>query len=149
MIELTVDAVRLHSPRTITTGTPVSEAATSLRRADVSALPVVVDGSVVGIVTQSDIVALVAETDDRPTVRMVMSSPVTTISPTATLSDAAETMRTAGVKHLPVVDDGNYCGLLSVRTLVPYLSRHRLEIKPHDDSMRIDSADSHELTVGD
>ncbi|SET01921.1 cyclic nucleotide-binding/CBS domain-containing protein [Natrinema hispanicum] len=149
MIELTVDAVRLHSPRTITTGTPMSEAATSLRRADVSALPVVVDGSIVGIVTQSDIVALVAETDDRPAVRMVMSSPVTTISPTATLSEAAETMRTAGVKHLPVVDDGNYCGLLSVRTLAPYLSRHRLEIKPHDESMHIDSADSHELTVGD
>jgi len=148
MIELTVDAVRLRSPRTITTGTPVSEAAKSLRRTDVSALPVLVDGSVVGIVTRSDIVALVAETDDRPAVRMVMSSPVTTISPTATLSEAAETMRAAGVKHLPVVDDGSYRGLLSIRTLAPYLSRHHLEIEPHDESMRIESVDSHELTVG-
>ena len=147
MIELTVDAVRLHSPRTITTGTPVSEAATYLRRSDVSALPVLVDGSVVGIVTQSDIVALVAETDDRPAVRMVMSSPVTTISPTTTLTAAAETMRTAGVKHLPVVDDGSYRGLLSIQTLAPYLSRHHLKVEPNDESMRIESADSHELTV--
>ncbi|MFA9417152.1 cyclic nucleotide-binding/CBS domain-containing protein [Natrinema sp. HArc-T2] len=147
MIELTVDAVRLHSPRTITTGTPVSEAARSLRRSDVSALPVLVDGTVVGIVTQSDIVSLVATTDDRPAVRMIMSSPVTTISPTATLSEAAKTMQAAGVKHLPVVDDGTYRGLLSVRTLAPYLSRHHLEIEPRDESMRVDSADSHELVV--
>ena len=149
MIKPTVDSVTLQPSRTIAPETSVSEAAQSLRRTDVAALPVLADESLVGIVTESDIVALVAETDDRPAVRMVMSSPVTTISPTATLSEAAETMRTAGVKHLPVVDDGNYCGLLSVRTLAPYLSRHRLEIKPHDESMHIDSADSHELTVGD
>ncbi len=147
MIELTVDVVRLHSPQTITTGTPVSEAAQYLGRTDVPALPVLVDGTVVGIVTRSDIVALVAETDDRPAVRMIMSSPVTTVSSTATLSDAAETMRTAGVKHLPVVDDGRYRGLLSVRTLAPYLSRHHLEIEPHDESLRIDTVDSHELTA--
>jgi len=148
MIELTVDTVRLHSPQTITAGTPVSEAARYLRQTDVSALPVLVDGSVVGIVTQSDIVALVAETDDRPAVRMLMSTPVTTISSTATLSKAAETMRTAGVKHLPVVDDGSYRGLLSARTLAPYLSRHRLEIEYHDDPLQIDAADGHELTAG-
>ncbi len=102
MIETTVESVDLRSPPTIAPETPVTEAAHSLRRPTVSALPVLEDESVVGIVTESDIVALVAETDDRPATRTIMSAPVTTISPTATISDAAETMRTHGVKHLPL-----------------------------------------------
>ncbi|MFD1563330.1 cyclic nucleotide-binding/CBS domain-containing protein [Haloarchaeobius amylolyticus] len=149
MIEPTVDSVTLSPSPTIAPDTPVSEAAQSLRRTDVAALPVVADESIVGIVTESDIVALVAETDERPVVRTIMSSPVTTISPTATLAEAAETMRTVGVKHLPVVADGSYRGLLSARTLAPYLPRHRLEIEWHDDPLCLDSSDGHSLTAGD
>ncbi|RZH68668.1 CBS domain-containing protein [Natrinema altunense] len=149
MIETTVESVDLRSPPTIAPETPVTEAAHSLRRPTVSALPVLEDESVVGIVTESDIVALVAETDDRPATRTIMSAPVTTISPTATISDAAETMRTHGVKHLPVVSDGVYRGLLSVRTLAPYLPRHRLEIEWRDEPMRLEATEGQELTVGD
>ena len=149
MIEPTVDSVTLSPPPTIAPDTPVSEAAQTLRRTDVAALPVVADESVVGIVTESDIVALVAETDDRPAVRTIMSSPVTTISPAATLAEAAETMRAVGVKHLPVVDAGSYRGLLSARTLAPYLPRHRLEIEWHDDPLCLDSGDGAGLTVSD
>jgi len=110
MIETTVESVDVRSPPPLTTETPVSEAAQYLRRTDVPALTVLEDESVVGIVTESDIVALVAETDDRPAVREIMSAPVTTISPAATLTEAAETMRTNGVKQLPVVSDGIYRG---------------------------------------
>lgn len=149
MIDPIVDSITLRPSRTTAPETPVSEAAQSLRRTDVSALPVIADESIVGIVTESDIVALVAETDARPAVRTIMSSPVITISPTTTLSEAAETMRTVGVKHLPVVDDGSYCGLLSARTLAPYLPRHRLEIEWHAEPMRLESSDGHGLTAGD
>ena len=149
MIEQTVDTVTLSPSPTITPDTSVSDAAQTLRRTDVDALPVVADGSIVGIVTDSDIVALVAETDDRPAVRTIMSSPVTTISPAATLTAAAKTMRSAGVKHLPVVDAGSYRGLLSARTLALYLPRHRLEIEWHDDPLCLDSSDEAGLPVSD
>ncbi|ELY81322.1 CBS domain-containing protein [Natrinema gari] len=148
MIRTTVESVDLRSPPPITPETPVTEAAHSLRRPPVSALPVLEDGSVVGIVTESDIVALVAETDERPATRTIMSAPVTTISPTATIADAAETMRTHGVKHLPVVSDGVYRGLLSARTLAPYLSRHRLEIEWQDEPMRGEATEGRGLTAG-
>ncbi|QCS41523.1 cyclic nucleotide-binding/CBS domain-containing protein [Natrinema versiforme] len=149
MIETTVESIDLRSPPRITSETPVTEAAHALRRPTVSALPVLEDESVVGIVTESDLVALVAETDERPATRAIMSAPVTTISPTATIAEAAETMRTDGVKHLPVVDDGVYRGLLSARTLAPYLSRHRLEIEWRDEPLRLEASEGRELTAGD
>ncbi|ELZ08100.1 CBS domain containing protein [Natrinema thermotolerans DSM 11552] len=149
MIRTTVETVALRSPPPIAPTTPVSEAARRLRRPGVSALPVLEDGSLVGIVTGSDIVALVAETDDRPAVREFMSNPVTTIGPTATLSAAAERMRTAGVRQLPVVADGRYRGLLAAHTLAPYLSRHRLEIEWDDEPLRVDRSAESGLTAGD
>ncbi|QCW02991.1 cyclic nucleotide-binding/CBS domain-containing protein [Natrinema pallidum] len=149
MIETTVESVDLRSPPPIAPETPVTEAARTLRRPPVSALPVLEDESVVGIVTESDIVALVAETAERPATRVIMSSPVTTVSPTATIADAAETMRTNGVKHLPVVSDGVYRGLLSVHTLAPYLPRHRLTIEWQDEPMRLGATEGQTLTVVD
>ncbi|MFB6124189.1 MAG: CBS domain-containing protein [Haloferacaceae archaeon] len=138
MIETTVQHVAVRSPKSVAPDAPVSEAAQHLRRTDVHVLPVLEDGEVVGIVSESDLVALVAETDDRPSVRAVMSTPMTTISPTATLDTAAERMRTAGVKQLPVVRDGDYCGLLSAGTLEPFLSRRRLDIEWCDESNRVE-----------
>ncbi|WP_251329448.1 CBS domain-containing protein [Haloplanus pelagicus] len=149
MIRTTIEAADLRSPPTIAPETPASEAASYLRRAEVSALPVVAAGEVVGIVTAADLVAMVAETDDRPVVRTIMSSPVTTVAPGATVGDAAERMRAAGVKHLPVVGDDGYRGLLSAADLAPYLPRHSLDIEWDDDPLSLGSDDDRPLTTGD
>jgi len=149
MIELTVGAVETRTPQTITPETAVSTAAELLRRPEIPALPVIEDGSVAGIVTASDIVALVAETEDQPSISAIMSSPVSTIAPGATLLEAANCMQTAGVKHLPIVEDGVYLGLLSADTLAPYLSRHNLDIEWADDPLRVDTAGNGGLTASD
>jgi len=138
VIETTVEAVSVGSAPTVSPDSSVTEAAGHLRRPEVTALVVVDGGAVVGIVTGSDIVAAVAETDAPLAVRTIMSTPVTTITPTATLSEAAETMRTAGVKQLPVLSDGDYRGVLSARTLASYLPRSTLEIEWRDDPLRVD-----------
>jgi len=149
MIESTVDAVRTEGARTVTPETPVAEAAEYLRNPDVPALPVVEEGAVVGMLTESDLVAMVAETDGRPTVGAVMSTPVTTVSPTATVHEAAERMRSAGVKHLPVVSDGAYRGLLSVDALAPYCSRHSVDVTWRGEPTRVDAAERGGVTAGD
>jgi len=149
MLELTVAAVDCTTPETTTPETSVRDAAAALRQPATPALPVLDDGTVVGIVTESDIVALVAETDTLPSIRDVMSMPVTTISPTATLPEAADRMRTAGVKHLPVVDDDVYLGLLSADTLAPYLSRRSLDIEWKDAPLEVDASGNSGLTASD
>ncbi|AGB39065.1 CBS domain-containing protein [Natronococcus occultus] len=147
MIEITVNSLGVRAPPTVSPDLPVSEAAQHLRRPAVPALVVQLDGQVVGIVTESDVVATVAETTEQPTVGEIMSTPVTTIEPTATLDTVIETMRGAGVKHLPVVRDGSYHGLLSADALSPYLSRGKLEIEWHGEPLRVDTTDGQEFTM--
>lgn len=144
MLETTVEAVEIRSPHPVAPEVSVTEAAQHLRRPEIPALVVLEDDAVIGIVTESDVVASVAETDEQPPVWAIMATPVTTIAPTATLREAAETMRTSGVKHLPVVADGIYRGLLSVQTLAPYLSRRQLEIERQDEPTRVELPDRRE-----
>lgn len=148
MIEIPVEDVMTRSARPLEPETPISEAAQRLRDPDVSALVVLEDDAVVGIVTESDVVAFVAETLEPHPAEAIMSSPVTTISPAEPVTAAIETMRAAGVKHLPVVRGECYRGLVSASTLAPYLSRRRLEIEWQDDPIRI-GGDSSAVTVGE
>lgn len=128
MLQTSVDSVVVRDAPTVTPETSVTDAATRLRDPAVPGL-VVLDGpAVVGVVTESDLVAMVAETADRSAVSSIMTSPVTTTTPAATVTDAARTMQAAGVRLLPVVGDDEYVGLVSDRTLAPYVSRRHLDI---------------------
>ncbi len=149
MIETTIDTIEIQSPPSITPETPVCEAARHLRTPDVSAVPVLEDEAIVGIVTESDIVAMVAETDEQPIVRAVMSTPVTTIDASATIADAAKTMRTVGVKQLPVLSEGSYCGVCTARMLAPYFSRCTLDIEWQDEPLRLETADGRNVSASD
>lgn len=140
MIEMTVEDVPTGSGRAVAPGTSAAVAAQSLRDPAVSALVVVDEDAVIGIVTESDFVALVAEGPDDCTVDTIMSSPVVTVSPTASLTAAAKRMREAGVRRLPVVDGGVYRGLVSWTTLLPYLSPHRLEVEWRSEPLSLEGS---------
>lgn len=137
------------SAPTVSPGTSTTEAARLLRRADVPAVVVLEEDTVEGIVTESDIVAMVAETDSPLDVRAVMSTPVPTVSPESTLIEVADTMREHGMGQLPVVEGTDYRGVASVEMLAPYLSRHRLGIDPDRGAIRAEATDSAEIAVGD
>ncbi|MEF8856474.1 MAG: CBS domain-containing protein [Haloplanus sp.] len=136
---------------TVSPTTTSVEAATRLRRADVCAL-VVRDSSdaVVGIVTESDIVAVVAEGGENPPVESFMSSPVVTVAPTTPVGLAADRMRDAGVTRLVVEsrdtadnrtqsgDGARYRGLVTRDDIAPYLSRHRLDVDWKGDPLSLD-----------
>lgn len=151
MIETEVESVSVSFPPTVAPDSSASKAARHLRHPEVPALVVRNEGEIVGIVTESDIVAMVAETEDQVPIGTIMSKPVMTIDPTATLPEAAEMMRTTGVKHLPIVSDGGYQGLLSARSLSTYLSRRNLEIEWTDEPLEIGSVEGEgtELQAGE
>jgi acyl dehydratase/CBS domain-containing protein len=93
----------------------------------VESVVVVEDGEVVGIVTESDAVALLVEGRDPAslTAAAVMSSPVHTVGPDESVVEAAERLRTRGVEALPVVDDGALLGVVTTTRCSQYLPHVR------------------------
>jgi CBS domain-containing protein len=129
--------------------TPESSVADVLRvmvEHDVAGVAVVEDDEIVGIITESDIVARQADVDAPVAVpffdaifmvdagrqydeeirralaidaRMLMTSPVTSIRASANLEQIATVMMDHDVHPLPVVDENNrYLGIVSRRDLV-------------------------------
>jgi CBS domain-containing protein len=103
------------------------EAAELMRAVDAGALPVVSGDSLVGMVTDRDIVVrglALGCTADSP-VTEVMSSEVHSIGDEAPLEAAAEVMRLAQVRRLPVVDaSGLLVGVVSLGDLAEVLPPH-------------------------
>ncbi|QPV63768.1 CBS domain-containing protein [Halosimplex litoreum] len=109
---------------------PDERALTVARRLDepgAESVVVVENGEVVGIVTESDAVALLVEGRDPAslTAAAVMSSPVHTVGPDESVVDAAERLRTYGVEALPVVDDGELLGVVTTTRCSQYLPHVR------------------------
>lgn len=129
--------------------TPFKEMARLLRERRLSALPVIdSDRNLVGIVSEADLI-LKQEYGgvngdrrggrrhrgdrvkaDGETAALLMTTPVVTIEPEATLARAARTMHRHGVKRLPVVDlHGKLLGIVSRTDLLKIYLRADLEIR--------------------
>jgi CBS domain-containing protein len=97
----------------------LSQAASRMRYADVSALPVVEAGELVGILTERDLTRAAAEgVDPRGhTVAAFMSLGPITADPNEDSDDVAARMLELGIRHLPVVEHGKLAGIISMRDL--------------------------------
>lgn len=117
----------------------LSAAASTLRQPDVPALIVGTSSTeLTGVVTESDVVAVVAEEGFSEPVEAYMSTPVVTVRPSTTVGLAADRMRDASVTLLPVVDEtGEYRGLVTRESLAPYLSRQRLDVTWEGDPLTL------------
>ena len=81
---------------------------------------VVMDGDrLAGIVTERDLVNLVAEGLDPRTTKVGdrMSTNLDTVEPRSDIAEAAEHMARLRIRHLPVVDKGQLVGIISIRDL--------------------------------
>jgi len=102
-----------------------AEAAAVMKREDCGSLPVVDDGSLVGIVTDRDIVLrAVAEKKDpqRLAVSEIMTSDPVTVTPNTSAADASKLMSDNQVRRLPVVDGGRLVGILAIGQLARHES---------------------------
>jgi CBS domain-containing protein len=87
---------------------------------------VVMDGErLAGIVTERDLVNLVAEGGDPRTTRVGdrMTKDLSTVSPRTDIAEAAEHMARLRIRHLPVVEDDRLVGIISIRDLTNWAVR--------------------------
>lgn len=101
--------------------TTVLEAITLMTDTDISALMVLDQGRVAGIVTERDYVRRVARLQLAPeatTVGAVMTRDLLTVGPKDRTRFCMQLMIEKNLRHLPVLEDGKLIGLLSIRDLV-------------------------------
>jgi len=98
---------------TISRSATVSDAAAKMREDDISAL--IVTTSEPSIITSTDILGAVADGEDasKMGVTELMTESVETIPPELAVGEAAAMMTNFGIKHLPVVERGDYIGIVS------------------------------------
>ena len=122
--DIPVDRLMSSDLVTVTPETPMEEAGDMLVEHGVGSLMVVDDDDLVGIVTSTDFVDIVTSgtsTDDS-TVADYMSADVVTVDIDDSIRDAAATMISTDIEHLPVEDDGGVVGMLSTTDLTAHLA---------------------------
>lgn len=79
-------------------------------------------GKLAGIVTERDIVHLVAAGGDPHSVKVAlgMTRRLATIGPKVDIAEAADHMVSLNIRHLPVVDRGKVVGIVSIRDLTKW-----------------------------
>jgi CBS domain-containing protein len=122
---------------TIRPGETVEAAIGTLISRNIGALVASEDGARVdGIISERDIVHALARLGTRllsSTVAEVMTRPVVTCDPAKSVAELMAEMTNRRIRHLPVVQGGRLCGIVSIGDLV----KHRLdEIEYEANSLR-------------
>jgi CBS domain-containing protein len=107
--------------KTADAGDTFADVARLMRANGISSI-VVLDksGSLTGIVTERDIVNLVAAGGDPQSVKVahgMTRRDIETVSSKTDIAEAADHMASRNIRHLPVVDRGKLVGIISIRDL--------------------------------
>ena len=122
--ETKVDKLVIHPPKLSRDHSPL-EAAKLMIDSDLIVLPVEEDGKIVGMVRSSDLFRLlVREVDSNLMAREVMSSPVMTLGPNELLSTAAQIFQRQEISRIPIVENEEVIGLLTVGGIVENMLNH-------------------------
>ncbi|TCS95028.1 CBS domain-containing protein [Hazenella coriacea] len=97
----------------------VYEAASRMRSQNVGLMPVVDQGELKGVVTDRDIVVrgIAEKKPNSIQVQDVMSSQLVTGSPQMSVDEAAQLMADAQVRRLPIVDNNQLVGIVSLKDM--------------------------------
>ena len=114
-----VKDVMARQVRTIGEKSTISEAAKVMARWKIGALVIVEGDKPTGILTEGDISRLVAKgLDPRTTPVTIGRKKLVTVAPDERIEVAAKIMGDAGVKKLPVLEEGKLVGILTQTDIV-------------------------------
>lgn len=106
--------------------TEVSEAAKTMLADEIGALVVLEDAKLVGIVTERDLLQIVAEKSRGPSsVGKIMTPRPDYLSSDVEVGDVAEWMMATGYRHLPVLERGQVIGVVSIKDVLWALTDDR------------------------
>lgn len=114
--DILVEEIMTRNPRAASSDITAQSAAKLMRQEDVGSLIILEDGAAIGMVTEKDLVQkVVAEGRSPSKVRIaaIMSTPLITIGPKESVSDAAKRMANLRLRRLPVLKDGRLVGVLT------------------------------------
>lgn len=118
---------------TIDASQPVRAAIQLMAEHYVGALPVLEDGKLAGIISERDYarkVVLLGRKSAETTVGTIMSAPVIHVGPAHTVNECMVLMTEKRIRHLPVVDDGELVGVISIGDCVKAVideQKHEIE----------------------
>jgi len=110
---------------TIEAGATVKKAAELMDKLDIGCLIVVSYGNPIGIITERDVlkkVVLQRRDPGKTKVGNIMSAPLITAHPQTDIRDAVRLMNERRIKKLPIIEDGNLIGLVSLTDVMRSLA---------------------------
>jgi CBS domain-containing protein len=116
------------------------KAAERMWRQQTGSLLVTAGGQLIGIITERDVLRAVAlgGDPDRSSVDDVMTADLFTVHPDMPLQEAAREMAKRWIRHLPVVQDGQVLGVVSMRDVTGVfaaLSPGRIDVEHEFDQL--------------
>ena len=106
----------------------VLDAVRAMNRQKIGALLVRNGTEVVGIFTERDVLCRVLDSEREPattTVAEVMSTELVAVRPTTRVEEAMAVITEKRCRHLPVLDEGELVGLVSIGDLTRWVTRHQ------------------------
>ena len=119
--ELKVRDVMSHPIITVDEDALVTEIVKNMAELEVGSIVITADGKPAGIVTERDValkVLLANKRADEVRAKEIMTSPLVTVAPDASLDEATEIAADKRIKRLPVVENGVVIGLVSLRNIL-------------------------------
>lgn len=109
---------------TISPDDSVFDALRLMARVDVGALMVMDGNKLIGIISERDYarkVILVGKSSKETLVKEIMTKKVVTIHPMQTCEECMDLMTKNQIRHLPVMDDGELIGVISIGDVVKHI----------------------------
>lgn len=120
------DVIQAQTIQSLPSTAKAQDAALLMVERNISAVLIIDDGKLSGIITERDMCRVfAAENQNAETALLkdIMTTSLETIEPGDDARDALELMELRGFRHLPVVDDGRVVGIVSVRDLYSVVKR--------------------------
>lgn len=104
---------------TVTLKDNVYEAAVKMKQEDTGFIPVVEGRKLIGVLTDRDLVirGYAEKREGSAAIKQVMSDRVVSVPPETTVDEAAKIMAKEQIRRLPVVENGDLVGIVSIGDL--------------------------------